>query len=232
MASEGKNRIAYLVTSFVLLLFLGLIYAWSVFIGPLEGEFGWARSQTSVTFTISMIGFCVGNLASGTITPRDLPARLDPHRRRLRRRRLRGLLVHDLAPVDIRLLRRVLRLRRRARRQLRAVHRPQVVPRPPGPGLRRAAHGLRPGQPGLQHPGDHAALVAGVAHHLPRAGRPSSAPCSCWRRSSSGTPPRSGSAAMVAKARQGGKVAQHDFTTPPRCSGAPRSGCSCSGSSS
>lgn len=73
MASEGKNRIAYLVTSFVLLLFLGLIYAWSVFIGPLEGEFGWARSQTSVTFTISMIGFCVGNLASGAITPRTSP---------------------------------------------------------------------------------------------------------------------------------------------------------------
>lgn len=72
-SSEGKNRILYLITGFVLLLFLGLIYAWSVFIGPLEGEFGWQRSQTSLIFTISMIGFCVGNLASGTITPRTSP---------------------------------------------------------------------------------------------------------------------------------------------------------------
>ena len=40
---------------------------------PLEAEFGWLRSQTSLIFTISMIGFCVGNLAAGQITPKTSP---------------------------------------------------------------------------------------------------------------------------------------------------------------
>ena len=39
----------------------------------LEAEFGWLRSQTSLIFTISMIGFCVGNLAAGQITPKTSP---------------------------------------------------------------------------------------------------------------------------------------------------------------
>lgn len=73
MEKEGKNRALYLVTGIIVLLFLGLIYAWSVFIGPLESEFGWQRSETSFIFTISMIFFCVGNLASGTLTPRTSP---------------------------------------------------------------------------------------------------------------------------------------------------------------
>ena len=73
MSSEGKHRIVYGIVGFAALLFLGLIYAWSVFIGPLEADFGWQRSETSFVFTISMIFFCVGNLASGTLTPRTSP---------------------------------------------------------------------------------------------------------------------------------------------------------------
>ena len=63
-----KTRWFYLVLGVVLLLFLGLIYAWSVFRAPLEAEFGWSKSQTSVTFSISMMMFCLGGLASGIIT--------------------------------------------------------------------------------------------------------------------------------------------------------------------
>jgi len=39
----------------LLLLFAGLLYAWSIFVKPLEDEFGWVRSQTSLTFTICVI---------------------------------------------------------------------------------------------------------------------------------------------------------------------------------
>lgn len=69
----SKHRIVYGITGFILLLFLGMIYAWSIFVAPLEAEFGWVRSQTSLIFSISMIFFCVGNLAAGVITPRTSP---------------------------------------------------------------------------------------------------------------------------------------------------------------
>lgn len=55
------------IGSAVLLLFLGLIYAWSIFVAPLEGEFGWTRDQTSLTFTICMSLFCIGGIAAAQL---------------------------------------------------------------------------------------------------------------------------------------------------------------------
>jgi OFA family oxalate/formate antiporter-like MFS transporter len=63
----NKTRWTKLIAGFVLLLFLGLIYAWSVFIVPLESEFGWNRQATSLTFTISMSTFCIGGLIAGLL---------------------------------------------------------------------------------------------------------------------------------------------------------------------
>lgn len=66
---KTKNaRWGYLVLGVILLLFLGLIYAWSVFRAPLEAEFGWSKAQTSVTFSISMMMFCLGGLCGGILT--------------------------------------------------------------------------------------------------------------------------------------------------------------------
>lgn len=65
---QKKSRWAYLVVGVVLLLFLGLIYAWSVFRAPLEAEFGWTKAQSSMTFSISMMMFCLGGLVSGIVT--------------------------------------------------------------------------------------------------------------------------------------------------------------------
>ena len=48
--------------SFIIMLFLGLIYAWSIFATPLEKAYGWDRAQTSLTFTISISLFCIGGL--------------------------------------------------------------------------------------------------------------------------------------------------------------------------
>lgn len=48
-------------------LFLGLIYAWSIFVAPLESEFGWSRSQTSLVFTICMSSFCLGGIAAAQL---------------------------------------------------------------------------------------------------------------------------------------------------------------------
>lgn len=52
----------------IALLCLGLIYAWSVFVTPIEAEFGWGRSQTSMTFTICMSFFCIGGLFAGYVS--------------------------------------------------------------------------------------------------------------------------------------------------------------------
>lgn len=49
------------------LLFLGLIYGWSIFVKPLEEMFAWNRAQTSLVFTFSMSFFCVGGFVSGML---------------------------------------------------------------------------------------------------------------------------------------------------------------------
>lgn len=59
-----------LIIGFCMLLFLGVAYAWSLFVEPLESEFGWHREQTSMIFTISMICFCLGGLIGSIINSR------------------------------------------------------------------------------------------------------------------------------------------------------------------
>ncbi|WP_394266967.1 MFS transporter [Anaerotignum sp.] len=63
-----RTRWFYVVLAIILMLFLGLIYAWSVFRVPLEKEFGWDAAESSVTFSISMMTFCIGGLVSGIVT--------------------------------------------------------------------------------------------------------------------------------------------------------------------
>lgn len=52
----------YLCASTAGLLVLGLIYAWSIFSGPLVKHTGYAKGDLQVTFTLSMVFFCLGSL--------------------------------------------------------------------------------------------------------------------------------------------------------------------------
>ncbi|MEA4816654.1 MAG: OFA family MFS transporter [Lachnospiraceae bacterium] len=72
--SLEKKRWLYVVAGFLLLLFSGLVYAWSIFVKPLEAEFGWARSETSLTFSICMAMFCIGGLFAGFMTKKKSAA--------------------------------------------------------------------------------------------------------------------------------------------------------------
>ena len=62
------RRWIHLAVGCVMMTLLGLVYAWSVFVAPLEKEFSWTRSQTSFTFTVSMIFFILGLIASGFLS--------------------------------------------------------------------------------------------------------------------------------------------------------------------
>ena len=48
-------------------LALGSLYAWSVFVLPLEKEFGWTRAQTSWVFTIAVLMFAATFILAGRI---------------------------------------------------------------------------------------------------------------------------------------------------------------------
>src|SRR5574337_1047971 len=48
-------------------LALGSLYAWSVFVAPLEKEFGWKRAQTSNVFTYAVVVFAFAFIFAGRL---------------------------------------------------------------------------------------------------------------------------------------------------------------------
>lgn len=67
MMMLDKKRNKLLVVSTVLLLFLGLIYAYSVLLAPLKVEFGWSVAQMTLVFALSICSFTLGSLAVGPL---------------------------------------------------------------------------------------------------------------------------------------------------------------------
>lgn len=66
MNGNGLKRWGYAAVGVIVLLFAGLVYAWSVLSSPIAAEFpDWSKTQLSFTFTLTMILFCAGCLAGG-----------------------------------------------------------------------------------------------------------------------------------------------------------------------
>jgi OFA family oxalate/formate antiporter-like MFS transporter len=59
--------------SAVLLLALGLVYGWSIFVSPLEAEFGWTRARTSLAFSLCVSMFCLGGIVTGLAAKKYSP---------------------------------------------------------------------------------------------------------------------------------------------------------------
>lgn len=62
-----SKRMLYLALSTLTLLFLGLIYAFSMFAGPICTTFGLEKSAVGLTFNIMMITFCIGAVIGSQI---------------------------------------------------------------------------------------------------------------------------------------------------------------------
>src|SRR6266404_4689681 len=70
-AATPISRWWRLVGALLMTLALGTLYAWSVFVAPLENEFGWKRAQTSNVFTIAVVMFATSLLIAGWIQDRS-----------------------------------------------------------------------------------------------------------------------------------------------------------------
>jgi OFA family oxalate/formate antiporter-like MFS transporter len=65
---EGHlNRWWHVVGGVSMNLALGSLYAWSVFVAPLEKEFGWKRADTTWVFTIAVVVFALTFIVAGRL---------------------------------------------------------------------------------------------------------------------------------------------------------------------
>src|SRR6266702_2832203 len=68
-AAEGVqvSRWWRVVGGLLMNLALGSLYAWSVFVAPLEKEFGWKRADTSWVFTWAVVVFAISFILAGRL---------------------------------------------------------------------------------------------------------------------------------------------------------------------
>jgi OFA family oxalate/formate antiporter-like MFS transporter len=71
--SPSTSRWWRLAGGLLMTLALGALYAWSVFVAPLEHEFGWKRAQTSTVFTIAVAMFAISFVLAGRLQDRFGP---------------------------------------------------------------------------------------------------------------------------------------------------------------
>ena len=62
-----------LVGGMLMTLALGTLYAWSVFVTPLEKEFHWKRAETSTVFTLAVVMFAASFVFAGRLQDRFGP---------------------------------------------------------------------------------------------------------------------------------------------------------------
>ena len=75
--AEGHlNRWWHVVGGLLMNLALGTLYAWSIFVAPLEKEFGWKRAQTSTVFGIAVVVFALTFIVAGRLQDKFGPFKI------------------------------------------------------------------------------------------------------------------------------------------------------------
>ena len=81
IGSAGLNRWWRVVGGLSMNLALGTLYAWSVFVAPLEKQFGWKRADTSMVFTIAVVVFALTFVVADASRTRSAPSMFSGRRR-------------------------------------------------------------------------------------------------------------------------------------------------------
>lgn len=72
----GLNRWWRIVGGLSMNLALGAVYAWSIFVRPLEEEFGWTRADVSITFMVLVAVFGITFIIGGRIQDKLGPTKV------------------------------------------------------------------------------------------------------------------------------------------------------------
>lgn len=67
------GRWRFVAIGFAMMLVLGCLDSWSIFVLPMEQEFGWRRDQTTLAYSLAMISFSLGILLGGPLVDRHGP---------------------------------------------------------------------------------------------------------------------------------------------------------------
>ncbi len=70
-----ENRSFIMAVALLVSLVMGMLYAFSIFIIPMESTFGWARHQTALTFSLVLVFFSLGMLTGGNVMARLGPGK-------------------------------------------------------------------------------------------------------------------------------------------------------------
>src|SRR5574342_1360339 len=70
---EHISRWWRVVGGLLMNLALGTLYAWSIFVAPLEKEFGWKRADVSTVFSIVVLVFALSFVVAGRIQDKKGP---------------------------------------------------------------------------------------------------------------------------------------------------------------
>ena len=76
MEEKTLSRSWRIVGGLFMNLALGSLYAWSVFVAPLEKEFGWKRADTSLVFTWAVVVFALSFIIAGRLQDKLGPLRV------------------------------------------------------------------------------------------------------------------------------------------------------------
>jgi len=68
-----NSRWRFVVIGFVMMLMVGFLDAWSMFVLPMEQELGWTRDQTALVYSLAMIFLALGILVGGPFVDRRGP---------------------------------------------------------------------------------------------------------------------------------------------------------------